>query len=481
MNEKNPLLTATPEELGIPSWAITNFIQRLESNNICMHSLIVLRHNKIAAEGYWRPFNADKKHRMYSITKSFVSIAIGFMEEEGLLTLDDKIVSFFEDKLPVEGVPEEISQMTIKDLLKMATCNKEASYEIIKDNDWLKTFFAVQPDHKPGTVFNYDKSGSYVLGAIVERLSGQYLLDYLRPRFLDQIGFSSDAYCIKSPMGISNGSSGLVCRPHDVAKFALLCMNEGKYDGKQLIPYKFIKAATSKQIDTNENFEDDKQGYGYQFWRCRNNGFACKGKGSQFVICIPEKDFAIITTADTRPNPEAQKVIFNSLWDEIYNNLSDNSLHENISERNKLYDKLSTLIIRPTIGSKTSPVIQQVHSHIYRFAENPMGIVNARIDFDKDRSVIEYEKNSQKYKLYFGIGKNVSCKFPEYNFDCICSAAWLNEQTLIINCYITDDDFATLVITLRFKNDGKNVTVEMKKFTDTSLDEYEGTATGEMF
>lgn len=480
MNEKNPLLTATPEELGIPSLAINNFIQRLEKNNICMHSLIILRHNKIAAEGYWKPFSAEKKHRMYSITKSFVSIAIGFMIEEGLIKFDDKIISFFEDKLPTDGVPEDIAEMTIRDLLQMTTCNKEATYEIIKDNDWLKTFFAVKPDHKPGTVFNYDKSGSYVLGAIVERLSGQYLLDYLRPKFLDKIGFSSDAYCIKSPMGISNGSSGLVCRPRDVAKFTLLCMNKGKYDGKQLIPYEYINEAISKQINTdNERFEDDKEGYGYQFWRCRNNGFACKGKGSQFVICIPDKDFALITTADTRPNPEAQKVIFNSLWEEIYSKLSDTALNENIDERNKLYDKLSNLIIRPVLGNKTAQIAEQVHSHIYRFAENPMGIINARIDFDDDKNVIEYEKNNHKYKLFFGMGKNISGKFPEYDYNCISSGAWINEKTLVINCYITDDDFGTLVITLNF--DGKSLTVDMKKFTDTSLDEYEGTAKGEMF
>lgn len=480
MNEKNPLLTATPEELGIPSLAINNFIQRLERNNICMHSLIILRHNKIAAEGYWKPFSEEKKHRMYSITKSFVSIAIGFMIEEGLIKFEDKIISFFEDKLPADGVPEDIAEMTVRDLLRMTTCNKEATYEIIKDDDWLKTFFTVKPNHKAGTVFNYDKSGSYVLGAIVERLSGQYLLDYLRPRFLDKIGFSSDAYCIKSPMGISNGSSGLVCRPRDAAKFALLCMNKGKYDGKQLIPFEYINEAVLKQVATdNEKFEDDKEGYGYQFWRCRNNGFACKGKGSQFVICIPDKDFAIITTADTRPNPEAQKVIFNSLWEEIYNKLSDAPLEENIAERNKLYDKLSNLIIRPALGNKTSQIVNQVHSHIYRFAENPMGIINARIDFDDDKNVIEYEKNNHKYKLFFGIGKNISSKFPEYDYNCISSGAWVDESTLVINCYITDDDFGTLVITLNF--DGKSLTVDMKKFTDTSLDEYEGTAKGEMF
>lgn len=480
MNEKNPLPTATPEELGIPSSCITKFIEKLESKKMCMHSLIIIRHGKIAAEGYWKPFSAEKKHRMYSITKSLVSIAIGLMEDEGLLNLDDTVISFFEDKIPADGVDEYIAHTTVRDLLRMTTANDTATYETLKIDDWLKTFFTVNGAHMPGTKFSYDKSGSFVLGAIVERLSGMYLIDYLRSRILEPIGFSESAYCIKSPMGISNGSSGLVCTTRDVAKFALLCMNEGKYDDKQLIPIDYIRQATSKQTDTNnEEFADDREGYGYQFWRCSHNGFACKGKGSQFVICLPDKDFILITTADTRPNPDSEKFVFNALWDEIYYNLADEPLNSDLESRNKLYDKLSNLIIQPISGETTSEIIPDIQSHIYRLSSNPMDIINARFDFEKDKGVIEYEKKDKKYKLFFGIGKNISSKFPEYGYDCISSAAWTSPNTLSINCYIIDDNFGTLFITVKF--DKNTIDVDMRKYAESSLEDYEGSAKGEMF
>lgn len=481
MNEKNPLLTAIPEELGIPSMAVSNFIKTLEDNNLNMHSFIMLRHGKIAAEGYWKPFNAERKHRMYSITKCFVSVAIGFMESEGLLKLDDKAISFFEDKLPEKDIDPYVAQTTIKDLLCMTTANKTATYETIKDDDWLKTFFCIKADHAPATVFSYDKSASFVLCAIVERLSGLYLLDYLRPRLLDQIGFSEDAYCLKTPSGISNGSSGLVCTSRDVAKFALVCMNEGKYDGKQLIPLNYIKAATSCQVDTSDNgdYIEDKQGYGYQFWQCSNNGFACRGKGSQLAICIPDKDFILVTTADTQFDPEAEKTIFKALWNDVYNNLSETPLNENINDRNNLYEQISNLYVQTVLGKKTSPIIDKINSRIYRLTNNPMNIVNARIDFNGDTGVIEYEKKNQKYKLYFGLGKNLNTKFPEYNYDCINSGAWLDNKTLKISCNIADENFATLEITIVFDNTALEVT--MKKQAESCLDEYEGTAKGEMF
>lgn len=477
--EKKQLLTATPEALGIPSSAIHSFINKIESKGVCLHSFMVLRNGKIGAEGYWKPFDVNKKHRMYSISKSFVSVAIGFMEAEGLLSLDDNVISFFPEKLPSEGVHPYIEKMKIRDLLRMATAHAKTTYKVMAIDDWVKTFFIVPPSHIPGKVFSYDTSATYTLTAIVEKLSGMSILDYLRPKLLDPIGFSEDAYFIKSPEGISHGGSGLMCTSHDLAKFALTCMQEGRFDGKQLIPAEYIKAATSKQIDTavSRGSIEEQQGYGYQFWICRNNGFACFGMGGQYAICLPDKDFLLITTADTQSNPEGNEVIFDALWDYIYPQLSNNPLPEDKDAYCKLCEKTQNLSIPFVKGSLSSPTAQAVNGYLYNFSDNRMGLVNGSFTFNSEGGTFKYENKEGRHELHFGFGRHAAQKFPGYNYDCISSAAWVDERTLVICCYIIDDYLATLKINLSFV--GNTVTVSMNKAAELFLEEYSGFASGE--
>lgn len=478
--EKNPLPVITPEEGGIPSSAILGFVEKLESKGLCMHSFLVIRNGKIAAEGYWKPFDVNRKHRMYSVSKSFVSVAIGLMEEEGLLSLDDRVVSFFPDKLPAEGVHPYIEKMKIRDLLRMASAHEKTTYKIMEIDDWLRTFFAVKPSHQPGAVFSYDTSASYTLAAIVERLSGMPILDYMRPRLLDPIGFSEDAYFLKCPMGISHGGSGLICTSRDLAKFALTCMNEGRFGGEQLIPAKYIKAATSRQIDNNaaNTYIEGQQGYGYQFWRCRNNGFACLGMGNQVAICLPDKDFVLVTTADTQSDSGGHSTIFDALWDEIYPHISTEALPEDNAAYNELCEKIGSLAISVVEGSTSSPVSEKASGCKYRLPDNEMGLSWVRFSFRGDEGVFEYENREGKHKLAFGLGKHITQKFPENNYDCMTSAAWTDENSLLIYSYIIDDYFATLKINVVFVEN--TVTIYMRKFAEQFLENYSGCASGEI-
>ena len=226
---------ATPEQVGVSSLWIEKFLDRLEQRGIMMHSVMMLRHGLVFAEGYYAPFRQQDKHRMYSISKSFVATAIGMLVDEGRLQLSDKVVSFFPDKVPADAHPY-ILDMTVRDLLRMATPYSRVTYEGDTE-DWTKTFFTSKPDHPPGTVFNYDTSGSHVLTAIVETVAGMPLLDYLRDKGLGALGFSSDAWCVKAPEGTSWGGSGVICTTRDVALLGLLYRNGGILDGKRLLEH----------------------------------------------------------------------------------------------------------------------------------------------------------------------------------------------------------------------------------------------------
>lgn len=215
----------SPESLGIPSGAILNFLQRIDSERICMHGFLLVRRNNIAAEGYWTPWSAERKHRMYSVSKSFVALAVGMMIDEGRLTLDDRVADYFPDKLPDKLHPW-LAASTVRDLLTMSTAHSSTSYTR-DDPDWVWTFFNRTPSHPPGTIFSYDTAATVVLTATVERLADMPFLDYMRPRFLDRIGFSPDAWCVRTPEGGSWGGSGVICTLRDLARVALACMNGG--------------------------------------------------------------------------------------------------------------------------------------------------------------------------------------------------------------------------------------------------------------
>ena len=300
-NETTGILShVSPESRGMPSEAIIAFMDDLEQNNFNMHSFMLIRNEKVLAECYWPFFNAEKQHRMYSVSKSFTSVAIGMMIDEGRISLDDKVADFFPEYLSPDMHPF-VFQATIRHLLMMSTFNPSTSYSW-NSPDWVATFFQdTKEKTEPGSRFSYDTAATVVLCAIVEKLNEKLILDYMRPVF-DEIGISKDIWCIKSPDGRSWTGSGILCTTRDFARFGLLCLNRGAWDGKQLISREYMEAATSFQIDNSGRGVGTELGfgYGYQFWCLRDGGFACYGMGGQLALCLPNKNLLLITTADNQ-------------------------------------------------------------------------------------------------------------------------------------------------------------------------------------
>ena len=238
----------SPESAGIPSGCLLHFLDRLQKKQVPMHSFLLMRHDTLIAEGYYAPYQKDTLHRMFSISKSFTSIAIGLLEAEGKLSLDDPIVSYFPDKIPANVHPW-IAAMTIRDMLMMRTCHAATTYKVDMKSDWVESFFTVPPTHPAGKLFHYDTSSAHTLSALVERLSGMPMLDYLKEK-LSVLEFSDESYMLTDPFGVSMGGSGLVALPSDLLKFGYLLSHDGNIDGTQLVSASYIKTATSHLSDT---------------------------------------------------------------------------------------------------------------------------------------------------------------------------------------------------------------------------------------
>ncbi len=492
MSEQCPLTATTPENIGVPSEAVRRFLERLQDKRLCMHSVLMLRHGALAVEAYWKPYDRNTTHRMYSTSKSFVSVAIGILIGEGKLRLDDPVAKFFPDKAPHDLHPY-VAKTTVRDLLMMATPHLYGQCTYSRaDKDWADTFFRTPPTHLAGKIFSYDTTATVMLCIILRRIAGVELMAYLRPRLFDAVGISDGAWCVETPCGHEWGGSGVICTPRDLAKFAMVCMNRGRFGGKQLIPEDYIVAATSRQIDNSvaETDAEHQLGYGYQFWRTRNNGFACRGMGSQLAVCLPDQDFILVTTGDTQAVPAGASLIYEALWDEIYPHLTrGDSLPANRAAHARLTGAIGGLSLLTAQGASTSPTAAAVSGKTYVMSENRMGIRNIRFEFKGDTGTMNYENATGNHTLHFGFGHQHKQHFPETHYYgrrigvpsgvgyvCHTSAGWVMDNSLVVYCYATDDYLGTL--RMNFVFDGNTITVLMDKNAEWFFDDYVGFASG---
>ena len=464
----------TPEKAGISEATIQRFLSELQRRGINMHSVLMLRGNDIFYEKYWAPFHKDMPHRMYSVTKSFVAVAVGFLMEEGKLSLDDPIISYFPDKLPKTLSPY-LEKQTIRHMLMMSTAMVGINWFKPGVYDRTKFYFSETPNRPSGTLFDYDSCGSYILGALVERVSGMGLFDYLNKKLLHRLGGFENATILLSPDGVAWGDSAMVCTPRALMNFARFVMNLGVWEGERLLGEDYLKDATSCQITNDLECRKgyNRFGYGYQIWRTEQNGFAFHGMGDQYAICIPEKDFIFVCTGDNQYNDCASEILFRAVFDIL---IPD---EENVGIENDL---------SAAYGCAHSDFAEKISGKTFQCDSNPMGIKWLRLNFAGGEGEFVYENAQGEKVLPFGMKKNIFCKFPQlgysdergnvheitdFKYDCASSAGWIEEKKLQLRVQIIDRYFGSMVATFGFL-DESTLAVRMIKHAEDFLNEYDG-------
>lgn len=361
------LQNVTPESVGISSEGILNFLESVKEKGIELHSLMVLRHGKCAAAGWWAPYHAEQMHHLYSFSKSLTAAAVGFAEKEGLLKLDEKLVDIFPELVP-ENPSENLLMVTIHDLLIMG-CGQET--ELDTDSaDWLKEFMAHPFLHKPGTFYKYNTLGTNVLCAIVEKKSGEDLISYLKPRLLDPLGIDQ-IFCYRMADGTCHGGGGMKMTTEGMARFAQFMLQKGVWEGKELLPGWYERAG-SKQIETAGDSEGHvkewAKGYGYQCWMCSlPQSFRADGAYGQFGLVYPTLDAVIVMTAAT----EQTQSLLDSLNEILLPAFTEDGEALPVLESTKvlqkvLTDKLASLEIPPMAGD-ANPVMEDfMKDKVYR-------------------------------------------------------------------------------------------------------------------
>ena len=410
-NAVQPLPRSTPEAQGISSAAIVDFVEAADRQSDTTHavqSFMLVRHGKVIAEGWWAPYGPDIPHKMFSLSKSFTSTAVGLAVAGGKLSLDDTVLSFFPADAPTNPGPN-LRAMRVRDLLIMSSgqdSNTVAQIDLAMRNDAvsqeniIRLFLNAPVECTPGTLFVYNTPGTYILSAIVQKATGQTVFDYLKPRLFERVGIT-DATWDASPAGITWGGVGLNIRTEDIARFGLLYLQDGEWNGKQLIPLSWVKAATSRQTSNGSDPSSDwEQGYGYLFWRCRHDLYRGDGAFGQFCIVMPKQDAVVAMTCGTRD----MEAVMNLVWDKLLPAMRPHPLPADVESDERLEQTLAGLTLHQPEGRMTSAVAAQVSGRTYIFPTNDLNLEALRIDFGGTNAMLVLRSSGQEYRIPCGSG-----------------------------------------------------------------------------
>jgi len=468
---------SSPEIEGVSSKKVIEFLDAIEKTKNEMHSIMIIRHGKVIAEGWWDPYRSDLKHTLYSLSKSFTSTAIGFAVTEKKIKLNDKVISFFPDKLP-DTVSENLKALTIKDLITMSAGQfPEPQAVPAFSDDWVKGFLAAPIVNKPGSVFLYNSIATYMLSAIVQKVTGEKVIDYLTPRLFKPLGIEGIDW-ETDPKGINVGGWGLRLKTEDIAKMGLLFLQKGKWQGKQIIPAAWVEEATTYKIDNapgmsqeRKDSSDWRQGYCYQFWRCRNNEYRGDGAFGQYMIVMPEQDAVIAITSETPNMQDELNLVWQYLLPAMTPDRSTMSMNDAVILQKRL--ALLKLPLPKEENEMQEPDTKTISS--YQIESNSKNIETILFGKKDDMILITFVIKGVLYAVPFGHGKWMEGKTEMLGPSLVELAKnhfiglppsqiagayrWKNKNALEAQLRYIDSPH-TLYMTFTF--DGDNVTVDMQ-------------------
>lgn len=442
----NALPRTSPEEQGIDSAALLQFVEALDNQINEIHSFMLLRHGAVVAEGWWSPNEPAHSHLIFSLSKSFTSTAVGLAIAEGYFSLDDLVVSFFPDDAPTEP-NRHLSSLTVQHLLSMSSGQAVDTWSYMvdrPDGNWIRGFFDVPVQHAPGTHFVYNSGATYMLSAIVQKTTGHKVIDYLEPRLFEPLGIKN-ALWQDSPQGITAGGIGLSIKTEDIAKFGQLYLQKGQWQGKQLLSEAWVGAATSLQISNAGHPNPDwGQGYGYQFWQCQHGAYRGDGVFGQYCIVMPEYDAVLAITSGVDIFDMQQPL--NLVWEILLPALKNESPKTDSDSQHRLTEKLTGLTHPPAQGLAHSPITSQLAHQTYVFDDNTLGLASLAFSFDEDACSASFKTATTDEILRCGYSRwqhgetglfKQPLLFERMSF--VASGAWTSETTftMVVRLYET--------------------------------------------
>jgi len=438
----------TPEQQGIASSAVDQFVTSLESQVHDLHSFMLVRHGHVVAGGWWSPYKREYPHMLYSLSKSFTSTAVGMAIAEGFFSIDDSVLSFFPEETP-DAVNEFLAAMRVCHLLSMTTGHANDTWWHMThraDGNWIKAFFSVPVEHEPGTHFLYNTGATYILSAIVQKTTGLKLVDFLQPRLFEPLGIENATW-EESSQGINLGGIGLSIRTEDIACFGQLYLQKGIWKGQRLLPETWVDEATAFQVSNGDSpYSDWTQGYGYQFWRCRHGAYRGDGVFGQYCVVMPEQDAVLAITGGMALEDMQQPL--DLLWDSLLPAIGSEPLPEDVEAQRLLTEKLSNLHIAPLKAQHTSPTSAAVSGQTYQVDANELHIERIRFDVTESGWLLGFKTSHGEEQIPVGyelweLSQSILLDEPRTSalHPVASSGGWTGEDTFTVVMRLVETPF----------------------------------------
>ena len=435
---------STPEMQGISSAGISKFLDAIKQSGQEFHSLMIIRHGNVVAEAWWAPYLSEHKMQLYSLSKSFTSTAIGLAVGEGLLTVDDPVTKFFPEYLPSE-ISANLASLKIRHLLSMSVGHSKDSILILEASPtgvpWEKTFLSLPVVHEPGTQFLYNSGASFMLSAIIKKVTGKTAQEYLTPRLYKPLEIKNTTWG-ENWEGINMGASHLRMPTEDIAKFGQLYLQKGMWKGKQVISKEWVAAASAKHIENGKNDSSWGYGYGYQFWLNPPGGFRADGAYGQFSMIFPELDAVVAITSESMETKKTMQIV----WDVLLPEMKAAQLVADKAANETLINELKALKYDPPQLGLTSPIAQKISGKEFLLDQNPFNAKSVSFHFEEGTCIFtlkEYGKPDIKITNGLNTWVRKGNKKPSahslfslrrIDFDSIVAASfgWKDDNTLLL-------------------------------------------------
>lgn len=439
----------TPEACGVDSKVLTAFLNEVREKGLDLHSFTVVRHDKVCAQGFFKPYSADMPHVLYSMSKSVTSTAIGFAVSEGLLNLNDRVAKFFPEYIMSKRPFNRM--LTIRMLLTMHSDKLITVFDEKGGKDWISNFLSATFLLPPNTKFNYISENTFMLSAILTKVTGMSMVDYLYPRIFQPLGIEKP-FWESDGAGNNAGGWGLYMKSEDLAKFFLPYIHGGKWiDGTQIIPELWVKEATRKQVNSvNDGYIDNMVGYGYQFWRNPiANSYRADGLFGQRCFMFPDYDALVVLNSGEAEDYKLMKVF----WEYFPNCFGYEPLPENKQAYQEFLDtvenchvadlektqrnrELEQKISGRLIKLKTSQFVSVVSITITQMLYNKPGEINEMMfTFDDDK--LEFYWKEKDYENTIEVGLDGEYRMSEItladlHYHAYSKASWQDDGSLVL-------------------------------------------------
>jgi CubicO group peptidase (beta-lactamase class C family) len=295
--------TSTPEQQGMDSELLVQMMEQIQSKQINLHSLIILRHGYIVAEAYFQPYEANNRVEIYSITKSIVSALVGIAIKQGSIdSVNHKVLDYFPD-LAVANNDARKQAIALEHLLTMSSglewSDEANNGEMDQSQDAVKYVLDRPMGATPGQVFTYNSGAPTILTAILRKTTGKGPLEFAQANLFGPLGIS-DIRWKTNQNGLEVGGAGIQLTPRDMAKFGYLYLRNGLWEGKQIVPASWVNASLEEHVDPKMKGEK-RSGYGYLWWLQTSGATAAQGLGGQYILLLPAQDLEVVFTAGLSP------------------------------------------------------------------------------------------------------------------------------------------------------------------------------------